>query len=228
MGDNLAYGSRWIAYFDILGFQNMLLDFNKQHQGHLDVFVQVYYHDVIEALRESGEYYPNEVSITWFSDSFLFFSHDDTLKSFVLIEQEAGHFFWRAICMGMPLRGALGFGEFYGDLNSSTFLGPALIDAYHYAEHQDWLGFIVAPSAYNRLDGGSIRLSRLDYVEHDVLFKENKSERIYAYKPKSGSMIDPMLRKIREMQSQAKHKYPDKYNEFYKPKYERTIAFLDS
>lgn len=227
MDNNVTCGNCYVAYFDILGFKNMLLNFKEQHGGHLDVFVKVYYHDVIKAIEKIGRYNPDYVTITWFSDSFILFSHDDTLKSFVAIDQAARHFFWKIVCMGIPLQGALGFGEFYGDQNRSIYLGQALIDAYNYAETQDWIGFIITPSTVKELDDSKNVPSRVNYFEHDVIFKQNNIKRLYAYKPQSG-MRDPMLRKVREMQSQARHKHPDKYDKKYKQKYERTIAFLDS
>jgi hypothetical protein len=223
MKDSITNGNCWVAYFDILGFKNKVLDFNKQNQGHLEVFVDRYFLDVIKAIKRSGKYNPDYVSITWFSDSFLLFSHNDTLTSFVAIEQAARHFFWRVICRGIPLRGALGYGEFYGDLSRSIFLGQALIDTYHYAEKQKWIGFTVTPSACNQLDGA--KYLRSNYVKHDVLFKQNKTERLFAYKP-DVYLRDRMLRNLQEMRDVTKHEHPDKYEGKYKPVYERTIVFL--
>ncbi len=50
----------------------------------------------------------------------------------------------------MP-RGALGTGQFYADKQNNIFLGSALIDAYEYAEKQDWIGFVVTPSAERKI-----------------------------------------------------------------------------
>ncbi len=227
MDSKVTFGNRYVAYFDILGFKNTLLNFKEQYGGHLDVFVKVYYHDVIKAIENIERYNHDYVTITWFSDSFLLFSHDETLRSFVTIDRAARHFFQKIVCKGMPLRGALAFGEFYGEQHDSIYLGQALIEAYQYAENQDWIGFIITPSVVKELDGSKIVLSRQNYLEHDIIFKDNSIKRLYAYKPQP-SKYDSMLPKVREMQSQARDKHPDKYDEKYKQKYERTIAFLDS
>ncbi len=227
MKDDLVHGNRWIAYFDILGFKNMLDNFNKRRGNHLDIFVKNYYKDVISALETSGEYCPEKVSIAWFSDTFLLFSQDDTVEAFVAIEQAARHFFIRTMRNQIPLRGALGIGEFYGDIKSSIFIGQGLIDAYQYAECQEWIGFVITPSAYKELEKtNSNCLLRSNYIQYEVPFKQNKSEQLHACRLQiAPNIARGILSAICDMRGRAEDNYPDKYATSYKAKYEKTIAF---
>jgi hypothetical protein len=225
--EDSAHGNRWIAYFDILGFKNMLHNFNREHGNNLGVFVDIYYKNVIGNLKKSGEYNPEKVSIAWFSDTFLFFSHDDTKEAFLAIESAARHFFIRTMRQQMPLRGAVGFGEFYGDIKNSIFIGQGLIDAYQYAECQDWIGFIISPSVYKELEKtNSNSLLRSNYIQYEVPFKKNKSEQLHACRLQiSPKIARGILNAICNMRGQAEDNYPDKYATRYKKKYEKTIAF---
>jgi hypothetical protein len=182
MADQIIHGNCWVAYLDILGFKNMLERFRQEvanaSEGrrpmYLDLFVKNRYGEVLDSVRRGNAWCGDVVSIAWFSDSFVLFSHDDTLKSLGNTASFAGAFFREAVCREMPLRGALGIGEFYADKEKGIYLGQGLIDAYEYAEAQDWIGLVVTPAAhkaYEQLHDTSNLLSHLGFVEHDVFFK---------------------------------------------------------
>lgn len=52
---------------------------------------------------------------------------------------------FRCIENNLPLRGAIGGGEFYWD--DRIILGKALIDAVEFEKEQEWFGAVIAPSA---------------------------------------------------------------------------------
>jgi len=230
MESNGVQGNHWVAYFDILGFENMLCDFKRKFPCCLDLFVKNHYWDVLDAMKKETAYCPDVVSLAWFSDSFLLFSRDDSLKSFACVASAAGGFFREAVGQMMPPRGALGFGDFYADVANTIFVGDALIDAYQYAEQQDWIGLVITPSAYKaheQFHDSSLVRDR-DFVEHEVVLRENASERLYAYRPDTNcDFLDHMLDQIRQMQSSAKRDHPVEYEQKYRYKYERTIRFYE-
>ena len=221
-------GDRWVAYFDILGFQNMLE--KRKVPGHLPLFVKNYYAHVLDALKRATDYSLDDLSIAWFSDSFLLSARDDTFRSFAHIVSAAGDFFREAVGSMMPLRAAVAFGDFYTDTENSVFVGQALIDAHKCAEAQDWIGLVITPDAYKaqeKFDDSNLLRDR-DYVEYDVPFKEGKFERLYAYRPDSNcDFIDDILDQLRQIQSSAKHDHPDEYEQKHRQKYERTIQFYE-
>jgi hypothetical protein len=232
MNNEPTSGDCWVAYFDILGFRNML----RQHRRDLDTFVKVYYGEVLAELTRVGKYWPGDVSIAWFSDSFLLFSHDESAQSFGCIEQEAAHFFARAIQGGMPLRGALGFGELYCDPRRSVYLGDGLIDAYLYAEGQDWIGFVHTPDATLRVSELYGSLPLCNYVRHEVPFKvkpgdacrTKRHENLYAYKPTDPLMVRQLVGRVMEMETSAARESAQVFEEKLKHKYEDTISFWNA
>ena len=146
-GNRIINGNCWVAYFDILGFRNEV----RKHEGYLQGLVDLYYEVLLRKIRSVEAYWPDKVFIYWFSDSFLFYTLDDSLESFSCIEQETRHFFIGAIEDKIPFRGALTMGEFYADEKKHVFVGQALIDAHDFAEKQNWVGFVLTPQACDRL-----------------------------------------------------------------------------
>ncbi|HBG77873.1 MAG TPA: hypothetical protein DDW84_03340 [Phycisphaerales bacterium] len=179
--NDITNGNCWIAYFDVLGFSRMI----KEDSGNLVGFVEVDYKEIIRALITTGKYDPDFVNILWFSDTFLLFTNDGSKGSLSKIDIAARHFFVNVIKKRIPLRGALSFGEFYADKQNNIFVGEGLIDAYKYAEYQNWLGFIMTPSAI--LEASKLGLcppDRSKYIEYDVPCKCQKStEKLYVFKP---------------------------------------------
>ena len=141
--EKITNGNCWVAYFDILGFKKLLEDEIKNSS--LKAFVQTHYIDILRKLKEKGEYWPDHIVYTWASDGFVLFTKDD--KYFNCLLRSAGHFFAELIQDRWCLRGAISFGEFYADTERSIFIGPALIDAYEYAEKLEMIGLVVTPKA---------------------------------------------------------------------------------
>jgi len=224
-----VYGNCWLAYFDILGFKNILRNHYAMKTAGLDAFANFHYKDVLGELKRVGKYSPDDITAIWFSDTFLLFAHDDSHRSLVSINQAATHFFEEVISQRWPLRGALGIGEFYADPNNGVFLGQALVDAHRYAENQDWIGFIVTRDACAAIRQTDVVLDRWEYVEHDIPFKKRLADDdgsgLYAYRP-DGLWREILLSRIQEMQSRARNECPKEYELRHKGKYERTIAFL--
>lgn len=197
-------GNCWLACFDILGFKERLLGFEKAHGvGKLDGFANVIYKEILDTLHKDMKYF-NDMGVIftcWGSDTFVFYTPDDSIQSFVVISSVAIVFCRRMImhCSSYMARGALGTGQFYADKQNNIFLGSALINAYEYAEKQNWIGFVVTPStekkAYDIESSHSIQHHNLldGYVKYDVPIKKKElrngimcivedTERLYAAK----------------------------------------------
>lgn len=232
--NNIINGNCWVAYFDILGFKNRLskvLGYSKTDEEvppAMDAFVEVYYKTILRKLQEKGKWLPDKVSIHWFSDTFLLYTFDDSPESFLCIERSARHFFSKIICKRIPLRGALGIGAFYADKENGIFLGPALIDAYQYAEKQHWIGLVLTPKACSESQKWNLcPPDRGKYIKCDVPMKGGEIEELFAYKREmivNGENV--LLNPIRQMQEEAKQRHPDEYERRYKAKYENTLKFM--
>ena len=115
---------------------------------------------------------PN-IEKTWFSDTFLLYSPDDIAPSFTAIDYTTRFFIYSLIEHSIPVRGAISCGNFYADKGNNVFFGPALIEAYHYGENQDWIGFVLTPSAVNQMAAIDLDTRKmLNYAYWNIPYKK--------------------------------------------------------
>jgi len=206
----LRYNKRWFAYFDLLGFSNLVL--NKRIEYVLPV-----YEYVLKTISQKAEPKKGEgLSFSWFSDTFILFTKGSSDKEFALIEQVSRLFFQNLILKEIPVRGSLTIGELYTQQRKNIFIGAALIDAYKYGEKQDWLGFVLTPSVHAHLKGGSLELERRVHYRHvniPGITTCSKPENVYAYAFNNGLVNgkNPFLKSISAMKTKAGKAYEEKY-----------------
>jgi len=179
--EKIINGNCWVACFDILGFKEAILGFEKCYGvGRLDRFADVIYkNEILDTLERGEKAFQGRVYTCWASDTFVFYTPDDSGTSFKLISAAAIHFLCRMIrhSSSYMLRGALGTGQFYVDKQNNIFLGSALIDAYEYAEKQNWIGFVVTPSAEKKIGDIESQPHNLlsQYKQYNVPIKKKES-----------------------------------------------------
>lgn len=179
---SIINGDYWVAYFDIMGFENRVRGFEQNFgPGHLDLYVKNFFERILkkidDALHRQNEFMSVALEQARFSDSFVFYTPVVTTDSFCTIDMLFRRFIGAAISSNFPVRGVLTVGDFYADKLNNVFLGPALAEAYKYAERQDWIGCIVCPSAAARLKEMGLSLSRrADYVLYEVPMKQIPQE----------------------------------------------------
>ena len=176
-------GNCWLAYFDILGFGNMVESFPVE-------FVREKFK---EALKEGAKF--NAICrFKFFSDSFIFYTENDSMDSFRCIRGASAFFFREMFTKKdpprFPMRGCLNVGQFYADEETGIFFGRVLIDAYKLSNDQDWIGFVLSREARERLkDYESMGLKSSKYSlfqEYNVPYKgETKGRALLAYIPYS-------------------------------------------
>lgn len=160
--------SRWVGYFDLLGTRELI-----RSGDHFRVF-SVYETAVGEVIRWNSRL--TGIQHAWFSDTFLIYSEDDTASDFVAMDSICRWFVHFLILAGIPVRGAVACGDFYADAGNRVYLGQALLDAYEFGEAQDWIGFLLCPSAIMRLDEVGLPASeQLNYSYAEVPFKKMMS-----------------------------------------------------
>ncbi len=164
--------SRWVGFFDLLGIKSLIT--NKD-----TVSVFVSYSRAIEQVRGRREAF-EDVECAWFSDSFLIYTNDDSMQSFNSINHICRWFFYFYITEEKPVRGAISCGSFYADRENDLFFGKALIEAFEYAEAQDWIGFILSPSAENQLKSlGHSPETLFDYAYTTIPLNKRVSELVH-------------------------------------------------
>jgi len=157
--DNLV--SRWVGYFDLLGTSDLIRSGKL-----LNAFNN--YLDAVEQLERWKKDKPN-ISFAWFSDTFILFTDDDSIKSFSDIEKACRWFMFVLLRRTIPIRGALACGQFYAGKTSSLYIGPALLEAYEWGENQNWIGYLLCPSSVNKLSELGFPIeNRLNYALYTV------------------------------------------------------------
>ena len=240
-------GNCWVAYFDFLGFKKLIQDFIKLNgEGNLDVFYLCYYADIVRIAKivvsevEKTMKVSGKIGFSYFSDTFIFFAPEDKPGSYdfyLSIDMILRHFFVKSLFEGFFFRGALSFGDFYANIKEEAFLGPALVDAYEYADKQDWFGVVLTPKVVERLKGTNLDVDRrADYAKYNVPIKiktvdeqngtlqiKQGAENLYSYRISKYDYVEEM---IIQKQTEAKTHNPDKYEVIYKPKYEAVLKFI--
>lgn len=198
------FPNRWLAYFDILGFSQLI------KSTHPDIILELY--------NEALDLFENEkkdtgLSSLHFSDTFIFYSSDDTPESYTWIQLVASKFMHSCLKKHIPMRGAITVGEFYVDSEKGIYMGKALIEAYHEAESQDWIGLILTKSAEEKVVGKYA----LNPAFHNFpMVAVPKKNQLHAYSFKGNTTY--LVNILQQMQDKA----PDKD----KVKYQNTIDHL--
>jgi hypothetical protein len=206
---HLIYRERWFCYLDLLGFKTLV------RKGAVENVIPLY-QEALNSLEEKVAPHANlGISHSWFSDSFIIFSRGDSDREFSLVEQAGRLFFQKLILRRIPVRGAITVGKLYSQLKRNIFIGEALIDAYEYGEGQDWLGFILTPHVYKRLEMSSLNLeNRAHYraVGRPVITHPHW-ENVYAFAFNNALFNgdNPYLDAVREMRKAASEDYKQKY-----------------
>ena len=167
--DPQLFAKRWVSYVDLLGFSEIV-----RSKSWSNVFA--YYTRAIERfVRDQG--FEPEVNKTWFSDTFLIYSSDSSMNSFGSVESTTRWFIYHLTNAGIPVRGAMSYGDFYADKNNNVFFGEAFIEAYSFGENQNWIGFIICPSAIEQMKAiGLPADQRLDYAYWKIPYKKMWSD----------------------------------------------------
>lgn len=208
---------RWLAYFDILGISDLI-----RSKNYLEVFET--YAGAIERCKRQIRNH-NKIHAMWFSDTFLFYSEGNSAGDFLSLNSISGWFIYFMISKEIPVRGAISCDQFYADKEHALFFGEALLEAHKYGESQDWLGFLLCPSAVKQLRKvGSPAENFLNYAYWDIPFTKDISEntaRLPAFI--LGDCADPVYGRYLSALKRMRKKGTTKA---IVQKYDNTIAFI--
>lgn len=173
--NNIVNGKCWVVHFDILGFSKMVENFPVW-------FVLEEYKKALEKGKRSNI----KCKFKFFSDSFIFYTENDSQDSFRDISSVSSLFFRAMFREEIPMRGCLNIGQFYADEENGIFFGRALIEAYHSAEGQNWIGFVLSEKTREKFEcfelAGFKSNIRHRYQEYAVSYKKKpKRRKLLAY-----------------------------------------------
>jgi hypothetical protein len=213
------FANCWVASFDILGFKNFVNIAGGTFEASL---VLEDYEGTLTHLESTcGDYHSGSLDYCWLSDTFIIFTPDDSARSYSLIQQAGKHFFEKCIYSSIPIRGALAVGSFIRSYDSRSLMGKAFIEAFTCGEDQDWLGFLLSPSAISKTRSFGLEPANHDFVTSDEIpMRKCRAEDVMAYRLQNGraNFSSPLIHFLKQMRQQA--------GDSHFKKYDRTIQFL--
>jgi len=137
---------RYLLFLDILGFSELV-----ETKGTEEIYAVI--DSALEAFGRWEELNGLFKTI-YFSDTFLFYQEPKGYGGWAFLDVYAigGMVLSALLAAGIPARGAISFGEFEVQLDStgrhSVYFGKALIEAYKAEQREKWIGITILPSAW--------------------------------------------------------------------------------
>jgi hypothetical protein len=213
--------ARWVAVFDLLGTRALMAAGREWR-------VLDSYSRAEERIRWRADG-SDALTHVWFSDTFMLAARDDSLESFVSLDSAARGFIAELTINHLPVRGAIAYGRAYVDQANGIIIGPAYLEAFEYADNQDWIGLILCPSAVARTSSFASRcISPLYYADHIIPWSRGRTpdsapERLPACII-GGSMSAGGRNSLRDGLAEMA---AGVIKETVRLKYQRSIAFID-
>lgn len=149
---------RFIAFFDILGFKDMVLksehseilkklELLKNHTRELEN--KTWDKETLEKANINLD--SNNTKSVTFSDSIIFFSKGNTKEDFFKILIDSYSTLKLALENGIAIKGAISFGQVTVDFDNNLFFGQAIIDAYLLHEDLHMLEVILDHNCENQI-----------------------------------------------------------------------------
>ncbi|WP_305988435.1 hypothetical protein [Roseibium sp. MMSF_3544] len=215
----LRYHNRWFAYIDLLGFTNLV------HSESMEDVLPVY-SEAIGRMSEACELGKKKVGLisSWFSDTFIIYSRSDSLQEFAYLENAARIFFELLLIKRIPARGCISHGKLYSQARKNIFVGSALIEAHHFGEALDWIGFCLAPSVETKLKCDLPLEQRPFYkkISNREILRKADADYLYAFAFNNGKVngSNPFRTALLKMKKNAPPEVVRKYD--------NTLEFLDT
>ena len=142
----------YLLWLDILGF-TQLIESKSPHEVYR----------IVDLALESNRYYEHEnspLSSLAFSDTIMVWHRDEPdnhWEAFFSLASRASTVCSRLLANGIPVRGAISYGDFTVAQSTSKrddiFFGHAMLDAYRAAEQEQFIGVVVTKRAYEKMMG---------------------------------------------------------------------------
>jgi len=177
----------------------------------------------LEYLRKKcASYRPGHIDYCWFSDTFLMFCPDDSLQAYRIIQSAAKRFMHSCISSRIPMRGAIAVGSLLRSPDKRSFVGKGFLEAFEYAEDQDWIGLLLTPNAVKKTESYGSSPIHHDFVRSDIIpMRKFAGHNVLAYRFQDGAANSPclLLPKLHDMKMSSPEHCRDKYD--------RTMKFIE-
>ena len=171
--------NRFVGFFDIMGFKDMVL-----RNSHADVLKKI--NEIREAIGVIESYgrelltskedthrvgkphsYAEAIVLpVFFSDSIVLVSEDDSKACARKIVMLAAWLMYKSLTNGLPIKGALAYGEQTADFEESLHVGRPLIDAYMLQEELHMYGAVL----HHSMEGYLKENNMVSYINENKRF----------------------------------------------------------
>lgn len=201
---------RYLLFLDILGFSELVETKTPQE----------IYAIIDNALKAFGrwEELNGLFKTIYFSDTFLFYQEPKGYGRWAFLDIYAigGMVLSALLAAGIPARGAISFGEFEVDFDSTrrhqVYFGKALIEAYKAEQQEKWIGITIMPSAWKPFEAAD-----------PGIVDAFASEKVWAKREDGVLLLNPFI-KLRSWYSSALMGEVDKpYSQWNAPEFPNDI-----
>lgn len=162
---------RYVAFFDILGFKNMLQQGTHHAVKQLEVLVNYLEGDKGSPFVDD-ENVKHVVQFKIFSDSIFMYTTDDSFTSWRLFTYAVSSFFYHALKNKIPIKGGIAHGDaFIGEPRSNlknVMCGKAITNAFLIQEELQYFGVAVHYTFESHLEK-KIKVEINDEIEDEYL-----------------------------------------------------------
>lgn len=201
---------RYLLFLDVLGFSEFVETKSTQE----------IYAIIDNALKsfERWEELNGLFKTIYFSDTFLFYQETKGYGRWAFLDIYAigGMVLSALLAAGIPARGAISFGEFEVNFDSTrrhqVYFGKALIEAYKAEQQEKWIGITIMPSAWRPFEAAD-----------PGIIDTFASEKVWAKREDGVLLLNPFL-KLRSWYSSALMGEVDKpYSQWNAPEFPNDI-----
>ena len=174
----LDTGNKFVGFVDIMGFKDKL--FRKPHAESLKDILT--FANAIEEVRKTQRKGEVKIQSANFSDSVLGVTREATSSEAHCIIRVFEKYFVEGLSSGIPIKGAMAYGEFTADFKKNVFCGIPLVDAYLLGEELGFYGVTLHHTFQRKL----VDLGELNHfvkenwiIEYDTPFKSSGKSKHY-------------------------------------------------
>ena len=168
--------NRFIAFIDILGFENYVYRNSHLHVKKRMILLRELLsktEQMISSVSRSMYNFGDSIRTVIFSDSILIISNDRSRNSLEILIFTCSIFLGQCLKNRIPIKGAISYGTITANFNSSLFFGKGLIDAYKLQEQLSIYGIVLDEKAEKKFKS-FITIDKNDCVRCKVHTKSGK------------------------------------------------------
>lgn len=200
----------WIACFDILGFKEL-----AKFDGSSEFSCKYILEDYEKILEDLVYIKDDDVSYCWISDTFIFYTKDVSRDSFIAIKDVATRFIECCLRRLVPIRGAINAGHLVYTPDHRIFMGSGFIEAFVYAEDQNWIGLLLTEKALAKTKTYDREVNITSFIaSEEIPMRKIHPLSVKAYKFQSGkqTFINENIRFLELIKNNSDKSHHEKYD----------------